>query len=125
MMHRKIGRKLNRTSSHRKALFLNLSKALIKQEIINTTLSKAKELRRFIEPLINLSKINSFSNRRKVLNKIKNKKLTYKLFTEIGSRFIERNGGYTRIYKHKIRKGDGATLAFIEILDRPKNINNK
>lgn len=117
MRHRNIGRYLNRSSSHRKSLFLNLSKSLIRHGIIKTTLEKAKELRRFVEPLITISKIDSLSNRRLILKRIRDKYITHVLFSEIGKKFVNRNGGYTRIIKYKIRKGDCAKIAIIELVN--------
>lgn len=118
MRHRKSGKHLNRTSSHRKAMFYNMSKSLIRHEIITTTLTKAKELRKFVEPLITLSKNDTLSNKRSILKKIKDKKILKKLFSVIGQRYINRPGGYTRIYKYKYRRGDAATMAIIELVDK-------
>lgn len=117
MRHRNIGRYLSRSSSHRKALFLNLSKSLIKYGILKTTLEKAKELRRFIEPLITVSKIDSLTNRRFIFKKLRNKYIVHILFTEIAKRYLDRPGGYTRILKYKIRKGDNAKIAIIELIN--------
>ncbi|HIH2762221.1 MAG TPA: 50S ribosomal protein L17 [Candidatus Azoamicus sp.] len=117
MRHRKIGRYLNRSSSHRKAMFYNLSKSLIKNELIVTTLQKAKELRRYIEPMITISKNYTLSNKREILKKIKDKKIINKLFLVLGKRYNNRPGGYTRILKYKYRKGDGATLAIMELVN--------
>lgn len=116
MRHRNTGRYLNRSSSHRKAMFYNLAKNLIKNELIITTLPKAKELRRYIEPLITLSKKDNLANKRVVLKKIHDKKLMTKLFLVLGKRYLNRHGGYTRILKYKHRKGDGAILAIIELI---------
>lgn len=121
MRHRKKGRKLNRTSSHKKAMFYNMSKSLIKYERIKTTIQKAKELRKYIEPIITTSKTNSLNNKRKILKKFKDKAIIKKLFKDIGIRFLNRNGGYTRIYKYKYRNGDGATMAIIELVDKKIN----
>ncbi|HFL8819420.1 MAG TPA: 50S ribosomal protein L17 [Candidatus Azoamicus sp. OHIO2] len=118
MRHRKSGKKLNRTSSHRKSMFYNMSRSLIKYETIITTLPKAKELRRFIEPLITLSKRNNLANKRAVLEKIKDKKILKKLFLVLGQRYINRSGGYTRIYKYQYRRGDAATMAVIELINK-------
>lgn len=118
MRHRKKGRKLSRTSSHRKAMFYNMTKSLIKHESIKTTIQKAKELRKYIEPIITTAKINSLNNKRKIFKKIKDKKIINKLFKNIGIRYLNRNGGYTRIYKYKYRHGDGATMAIIELVDK-------
>ena len=118
MRHRKAGRKLNRNSSHRKALFKNLSTALIEQDIIRTTLPKAKELRRFIEPLITLAKVDSVANRRLAFNKLRSDSAVGKLFTTIAVNSKDRNGGYTRIIKAGFRPGDKADMAYIELVDR-------
>ncbi len=118
MRHRKAGRKLNRNSSHRKALFKNLSIALIEQDIIRTTLPKAKELRRFIEPLITLAKVDSVANRRLAFNKLRSDSAVGKLFTTIAVNSKDRNGGYTRIIKAGFRPGDKADMAYIELVDR-------
>ena len=118
MRHRKSGRKLNRNSAHRKALFKNLAIALIEQDIIKTTLPKAKELRSFIEPLITIGKEDTVANRRHVFSKLRSEEAVAKLFTEISVNAKERKGGYTRIIKAGFRAGDKADMAFIEIVDR-------
>jgi large subunit ribosomal protein L17 len=118
MRHRKAGRKLNRNSSHRKALFKNLSIALIEQDIIRTTLPKAKELRRFIEPLITLAKVDNVANRRLAFNKLRSDSAVGKLFSTIAVNSKDRNGGYTRIIKAGFRPGDKADMAYIELVDR-------
>ena len=118
MRHRKSGRKLNRNSAHRKALFKNLAIALIEQDIIKTTLPKAKELRSFIEPLITISKEDTVANRRHVFSKLRSEEAVAKLFTEISVNSKERKGGYTRIIKAGFRAGDKADMAFIELVDR-------
>jgi large subunit ribosomal protein L17 len=118
MRHRKAGRKLNRNSSHRKALFKNLSIALIEQDIIRTTLPKAKELRRFIEPLITLAKVDSVTNRRLAFNKLRSDSAVGKLFSTVAVNSKDRNGGYTRIIKAGFRPGDKADMAYIELVDR-------
>ena len=118
MRHRKAGRKLNRNSSHRKALFKNLSIALIEQDIIRTTLPKAKELRRFIEPLITLAKVDNVANRRLAFNKLRSDSAVGKLFSTVAVNSKERNGGYTRIIKAGFRPGDKADMAYIELVDR-------
>jgi large subunit ribosomal protein L17 len=118
MKHGIKGRKLNRTSTHRKALFINLSRALIEHEQIKTTLPKAKDLRPFIEKIITLGKKDSLANRRQVLSLIKCKELTQKLFSDIAPRFAKRNGGYTRIMKFGFRTGDKAPMAIIELVER-------
>jgi large subunit ribosomal protein L17 len=118
MRHRKAGRKLNRNSSHRKALLKNLAIALIEQDIIKTTLPKAKELRKVIEPLITLGKEDTVANRRLAFNKLRSDRAVAKLFTEIAVNAKERKGGYTRIIKAGFRPGDKADMAYIELVDR-------
>ena len=118
MRHRKIGRKLNRTSSHRSAMFKNMAISLIDHEIIKTTLPKAKELRRIAEPLITLSKTDNVANRRLAFNRTRNAAAVGKLFSELGPRYAERPGGYTRILKCGFRSGDSAPMAYIELVDR-------
>ena len=118
MRHRKAGRKLNRNSSHRKALLKNLAIALIEQDIIKTTLPKAKELRKVIEPLITLGKEDTVANRRLAFNKLRSDAAVAKLFTEISVNAKDRNGGYTRIIKAGFRPGDKADMAYIELVDR-------
>ena len=119
MRHRKSGRKFNIDSSHRSALFRNLSVALISNEAIKTTLPKAKELRRVAEPLITLAKNDSVANRRLAFNRTRDKAAVGKLFTELGPRYKERPGGYIRILKCGFRAGDKAPMAFVELVDRP------
>ncbi|RZQ52021.1 50S ribosomal protein L17 [Pseudoalteromonas phenolica] len=119
MRHRKSGRQLNRNSSHRKAMFSNMAGSLVKHEIIKTTLPKAKELRSVIEPLITLAKTDSVANRRLAFARTRDKEVVGKLFSEIGPRFADRPGGYTRILKCGFRTGDNAPMAYIELLDRP------
>ncbi|MCF6437501.1 MULTISPECIES: 50S ribosomal protein L17 [Pseudoalteromonas] len=119
MRHRKSGRQLNRNSSHRKAMFSNMAGSLVKHEIIKTTLPKAKELRRVIEPLITLAKTDSVANRRLAFARTRDKEVVGKLFSEIGPRFEGRPGGYTRILKCGFRAGDNAPMAYVELLDRP------
>ena len=118
MRHRKAGRKFNRTSSHRSAMFKNMAVSLIDHEIIKTTLPKAKELRRIAEPLITLSKTDNVANRRLAFNRTRNAAAVGKLFSELGPRFAERPGGYTRILKCGFRSGDSAPMAYIELVDR-------
>ena len=118
MRHRKSGKKLNRNSSHRQAMFRNMAVSLIEHEVIKTTVVKAKELRRFAEPLITLSKEDPVANRRLAFNRTRSKAAVGKLFSEIGPRSKDRNGGYTRILKCGSRKGDSAPMAFIELVDR-------
>ncbi|UDG81612.1 50S ribosomal protein L17 [Candidatus Profftia lariciata] len=118
MRHCKSGRKLNRNSSHRQAMFRNMVNSLVHNEIIKTTLPKAKELRSVFEPLITLAKIDNVANRRLAFASIRNNILVAKIFNEIGPRFIKRSGGYTRILKCGYRSGDNAPMAYIELLDR-------
>ena len=118
MRHKKTGRKFNRNSAHRKALFKNLAIALIDKAIIKTTLPKAKELRRFIEPLITIGKDDNVANRRLVFSKLRSDESVNKLFTEVSINAKDRNGGYTRIIKAGFRPGDKADMAFIELVDR-------
>jgi len=118
MRHRKSGRHLNRTSAHRKALFRNMACSLIEHEIIKTTVPKAKELRRVAEPLITLAKNDSVATRRLAFARVGNKAAVGKLFADIGPRFQERPGGYTRILKCGYRAGDSAPMAYIELVDR-------
>ncbi|CAI08308.1 50S ribosomal protein L17 [Aromatoleum aromaticum] len=119
MRHRSGLRKLNRTSSHRQAMFRNMANSLLRHEVIKTTLPKAKELRRVVEPLITLGKKPSLSNRRLAFNRMRDREMVVKLFDVLGPRFAERNGGYLRILKFGFRDGDNAPLALIELLDRP------
>jgi large subunit ribosomal protein L17 len=119
MRHRKSGRHLNRTSSHREAMFRNMASSLIEHEVIKTTLPKAKELRRVAEPLITLAKKDSVANRRLAFSRTRSKSAVGKLFAELGPRYVERPGGYTRILKCGFRAGDAAPMAFIELVDRP------
>ena len=118
MRHKKAGRKFNRTSSHRSAMFKNMAVSLIDHEIIKTTLPKAKELRRIAEPLITLSKTDNVANRRLAFNRTRNAAAVGKLFSELGPRYAERPGGYTRIMKCGFRSGDSAPMAYIELVDR-------
>jgi large subunit ribosomal protein L17 len=118
MKHAIKGRKLNRTSSHRKSLFMNLSNALLKHELIKTTLPKAKDLRPFVEKIITLAKVDSLANRRRAISILRDKELVGKLFDDIGPRLKERNGGYTRIMKFGFRTGDKAPMAIIELVDK-------
>ncbi|MCK0507121.1 MULTISPECIES: 50S ribosomal protein L17 [Aromatoleum] len=119
MRHRNGLRKLNRTSSHRQAMFRNMANSLLRHEVIKTTLPKAKELRRVVEPLITLGKKPSLSNRRLAFNRMRDREMVVKLFDVLGPRFAERNGGYLRILKFGFRDGDNAPMALIELLDRP------
>ena len=120
MRHQKSGRKLNRNSSHRQAMFRNMATSLFRHEIIRTTLPKAKELRRIAEPLITLAKSDGVSQRRQAFARLRDKEAVGKLFQEIGPRFEKRPGGYTRILKCGFRAGDNAPMAYIELLDRPQ-----
>ena len=128
MRHKKIGRRLGRDSSHRKAMFRNMAVSLIEHESISTTLPKAKELRRTLEPLITLAKEDNASKRRMAFNKIRNKAAVGKLFNEIGPRFKDRPGGYLRILKKGSRPGDSAPMALVELADyemeNDENIND-
>ncbi len=117
MKHRNKGRYLNRDSSHRKLMFYNMSKEVIRHGIIKTTLPKAKELRRYLEPLITLSKVNNLSNRRMVFSKIREKDITYKLFNDIAIKYINRKGGYLSIIKNGYRVGDSAPMAIVKFVD--------
>lgn len=117
MRHKKIGRRLGRNSSHRKAMFRNMVASLIEHESISTTLPKAKELRRTLEPLITLAKEDDVSRRRRAFNKIRNRAAVGKLFNEIGPRFKDRPGGYLRILKKGSRPGDSAPMALIQLTD--------
>ncbi len=119
MRHRKSGRQLNRNSSHRKAMFRNMSCSLFEHEVIKTTVPKARELRRVAEPLITLAKSDSVANRRLAFARTGSKAAVGKLFTELGPRYQERPGGYTRILKCGFRAGDAAPMAFVELVDRP------
>ncbi len=119
MRHRNTGRKLGRTSSHRKAMFSNMCNSLIEHELIRTTLPKAKELRRYIEPLITVSKVDSVATRRHVFDRLRSKSAVGKLFTTLGPRYVERPGGYVRVLKCGFRPGDNAPMALVELVDRP------
>ncbi|SFM64620.1 50S ribosomal protein L17 [Marinobacter zhejiangensis] len=122
MRHRKSGRKFNRTSAHRKAMFRNMAASLVEHELIKTTLPKAKELRRVAEPLITLSKNDSVANRRLAFSRLRNDAAVAKLFEELGPRYSERPGGYLRILKCGFRAGDNAPMAFVELVGRPLDI---
>ena len=119
MRHGKTGRKLNRNSSHRKAMFKNMSASLIDHEVIRTTVAKAKELRGVAEPLITLAKVDSVHNRRTAFARLGDKAAVAKLFTELGPRYQTRPGGYIRILKCGFRPGDNAPMAIVELVDRP------
>lgn len=120
MRHQKSGRKLNRTSSHREAMFRNMASSLVKHELIRTTLPKAKELRRVAEPLITLAKSDGVANRRLAFARLRDKQAVGKLFVELGPRYRERAGGYLRILKCGFRPGDNAPMAYVELVDRPQ-----
>ena len=120
MRHMKSGRKLNRTSSHRTAMFRNMASSLIKHELIRTTLPKAKELRRVAEPLITIGKVDGVANRRLAFSRLRDKEAVGKLFVEIGPRYVSRPGGYLRILKCGFRAGDNAPMAYVELVDRPR-----
>ena len=119
MRHRKSGRQLNRNASHRKAMFRNMSCSLFEHEVIKTTLPKAKELKRIAEPMITLAKVDSVANRRLIFSRTGSKAMVGKLFTDMGPRYVERPGGYTRILKCGFRAGDKAPMAYVELVDRP------
>jgi len=119
MRHRKSGRQLNRNSSHRKAMFKNMACSLFEHEVIKTTLPKAKELKKVAEPLITLAKNDSVANRRLAFARTGSKEMVGKLFTDLGPRYENRPGGYTRILKCGFRAGDSAPMAFVELVDRP------
>jgi large subunit ribosomal protein L17 len=118
MRHRLSHRKLNRTSSHRQALLRNLSNSLLKHEAIKTTLPKAKELRKVVEPLITLGKTPSLANKRLAFSRLRDRDNVLKLFDQLGPRFMQRPGGYVRILKYGYRAGDNAPMAFVELVDR-------
>jgi large subunit ribosomal protein L17 len=120
MRHRNAGRKLNRTSSHRKAMFSNMAASLFTHELIRTTLPKAKELRRVAEPLITLSKEDSVARRRLAFARLHDRDVVTKLFNELGPRYQARPGGYLRILKCGFRNGDNAPMAYVELVDRPQ-----
>ena len=122
MRHRLSGRQLNRTSSHRNAMFRNMAASLLEHEIIKTTLPKAKELRRVAEPLITLAKKDSVANRRLAFSCLRSKEVVGKLFTEIGPRYEARPGGYLRIVKCGFRAGDKAPMAYVELVNRPEKV---
>ena len=124
MRHRQSGRQLNRNSSHRSAMFRNMTTSLVEHEIIRTTLIKAKELRSVAEPLITLAKKDSVANRRLAFNRTRSKATVGKLFTELGPRYVDRPGGYIRILKCGERAGDKAPMAYVELVDRPLHNSN-
>lgn len=124
MRHLKAGRKLNRTSAHRRAMFRNMAASLIKHEAIKTTLPKAKELRRVAEPLITMAKEDNLARRRLVFSRLRDKEAVGKLFTELGPRYATRPGGYLRVLKCGFRDGDNAPMAYVELVDRPVDEEN-
>ena len=120
MRHQKSGRKLNRNSPHRKAMFRNMASSLFEHEIIKTTVPKAKELRRVAEPLITLAKEDSVAHRRQAFDRLRDRDVVTKLFNELGPRYADRPGGYLRILKCGFRPGDNAPMAYVELVDRPR-----
>jgi large subunit ribosomal protein L17 len=120
MRHRQSGRKLNRNSSHRKAMFSNMAASLMRHEVITTTLPKAKELRRVAEPLITMAKSDSVHKRRLAFARLRDREVVTKLFNELGPRYQNRPGGYLRILKTGFRAGDKASMALVELVDRPE-----
>ncbi len=120
MRHQKAGRKFNRTSAHRQAMFKNMAASLFKHELIKTTLPKAKELRRVAEPLITIGKVDGVANRRLAFARLRDKEAVGKLFVELGPRYQSRPGGYLRILKCGFRDGDNAPMAYVELVDRPR-----
>jgi len=120
MRHRHGLRKLNRTSSHRLAMLRNMTVSLLRHEAIKTTLPKAKELRRVVEPILTLGKTDSLANKRLAFNRLRDREIVGKLFSELGPRYAARNGGYIRILKMGFRQGDNAPMAFVELVDRPE-----
>lgn len=123
MRHNNAFRKLNRTSSHRAAMFRNMTNSLLRYEVIQTTLPKAKELRRFVEPMITLSKTATLANRRIAFNRLRDREIVTKLFSDLGPRYTARPGGYLRILKYGYRKGDNAPMALVELVDRPAAVD--
>jgi large subunit ribosomal protein L17 len=119
MRHRQSNRKLNRTTSHRLAMFRNMTNSLLKHEVIKTTLPKAKDLRRVVEPLITLGKEPSLANHRLAFDRLRDREMVMKLFGELGPRYKTRPGGYLRILKYGFRNGDNAPMALVELVDRP------
>ncbi|MBB1088360.1 50S ribosomal protein L17 [Lysobacter sp. SG-8] len=122
MRHQKAGRKFNRTSAHREAMFRNMASSLFKHGLIRTTLPKAKELRRVAEPLITLAKSDSVANRRLAFSRLRDKEAVGNLFVELGPRYAQRPGGYLRILKCGFRAGDNAPMAYVELVDRPQAV---
>jgi large subunit ribosomal protein L17 len=120
MRHRHGLRKLNRTSSHRLAMLRNMTVSLLRHEAIKTTLPKAKELRRIVEPILTLGKTDTLANKRLAFNRLRDREIVGKLFSELGPRYASRNGGYMRILKMGFRVGDNAPMAYVELVDRPE-----
>jgi large subunit ribosomal protein L17 len=120
MRHRQSNRKLNRTTSHRLAMFRNMTNSLLKHEVIKTTLPKAKELRRFVEPIITMGKTPSLANHRLAFDRLRDREMVLKVFNELGPRYATRPGGYLRILKFGYRVGDNAPMALVEFVDRPE-----
>ncbi len=120
MRHRHGLRKLNRTSAHREAMLRNMCNSLLRHELIKTTLPKAKELRRVVEPIITLGRKPSLANRRLAFDRLRDREMVVKLFDELGPRYANRNGGYLRILKFGFRVGDAAPMALVELMDRPE-----
>ena len=120
MRHRHGLRKLNRTSAHREAMLRNMCNSLLRHELIKTTLPKAKELRRVVEPIITLGRKPSLANRRLAFDRLRDREMVVKLFDELGPRYAKRNGGYLRILKFGFRVGDNAPMALVELMDRPE-----
>ncbi len=125
MRHRHGLRKLNRTSSHRLAMLRNMTVSLLRHEAIKTTLPKAKELRRVIEPIITLGKTDTLANKRLAFNRLRDREIVVKLFAEIGPRYANRNGGYLRILKRGFRVGVNAPMAYVELVDRPEHVEGE
>ncbi|SDW80282.1 50S ribosomal protein L17 [Nitrosomonas communis] len=121
MRHKHGLRKLNRTSSHRLAMFRNMANSLLRHEIIRTTLPKAKELRRVVEPLITIGKDPTVINKRIAFNRLRDRDIVVKLFSDLGTRYKLRNGGYLRILRYGFRRGDNAPMAIVELVDRPQD----
>ena len=120
MRHRNGLRKLNRTSEHRQAMLRNMCNSLLQHEAIRTTVPKAKELRRVVEPILTLGKTDTLANKRLAFNRLRDREIVGKLFSELGPRYAARNGGYLRILKMGFRQGDNAPMAFVELVDRPE-----
>ena len=125
MRHGMAGRKLSVTSTHRLAMFRNMATSLLKHEQITTTLPKAKELRRVVEPMITLGKVATVANRRLAFNRLRDRDMVTKLFNELGPRYAKRNGGYLRILKSGLRKGDNAPMALVTLMDRPAPVEEE